>query len=457
MINDRVSVRQRGRNPATLSYETANASDCCGQRIITSQFWLNIRYRMNTRFPQHRSPHKLRLAAFALLTGSLLLFGGISQTSAQTATPQDLFQIELPTETVPPPPLRYWPHEQEIRLGYRLIGDYGTLLGHLRASRPSGLGSNWEEDAYVLLHDVNVEQALLDRIEHYSRLTGLSIVAEQYTPLQSTSSFDICITIYLSDRDVDLEAFSCAQEMHERIKYQFTLDQELIPWGINTIYHNQLNIQGSACIAAYSAFTFQEDLKADQIPHEHRAALIPPFFPFEGDTPFGRIFAQPRGFFEETRYRTDRIRRRDNTLGCQIALRETYQSQIDRIINACLISAVGIPISDAYTPAIFDSQGNKSVLNRIILTDAVIGSALWLGLVGAEASRHEYRTARLEYLEGHADAVIRALYEHPMDAQQLADLERTIEQSTETLWRSFWHVDSENLFEEIELQCLGPS
>ena len=81
-----------------------------------------------------------RFACSFAVTCALIL-GSMLSMLPRPATAQDIEQEAVSGEGIhTPPPIRYWPHDQEIRLGYRLIGDYETLLRRLRASRPMALG-----------------------------------------------------------------------------------------------------------------------------------------------------------------------------------------------------------------------------------------------------------------------------------------------------------------------------
>ena len=363
---------------------------------------------------------------------------------------------------VSPVPVRYWPREQEIRLGYRLIGDYETLLQRLRASRPRGLGAYWEQ-AFDSIAEVDVEALLLNRIAHFAELTGLSITPERYGFFDRWSPFDMCIEIYLSDRQEDLTSFPCLEEMQERLASVSRRTDAFITWGWAGTYATETNVLGAACLATYSAFTFQMEIRRDRLyanigrSRDDPTGIWAPFFELSGETTFGQISGSSLGFFGRIREITGRADRRDNTPACRQTLRETYRRQMTRIVDNCLASMLGLPISDVGPTTLMERADHPPIpnLRRLSLLD--VGSSSWVEIAGSQTAAQHQETPRLRLLEQHAEALLTRLYGNEMTAGELHQFAQAELEMRATTALDRGEVPSRgDLFKLIEEDCLGP-
>ena len=366
-------------------------------------------------------------------------------------------------EIVPPPPtVRIWPGDQEIRLGYRLIGDYETLHERLRAAEPIGIGAFWEP-AFDAIAEVDVEAELLDRIDHFAALTGLSITPERYDLADQSAPFDMCIEIYLSDRQEDETTFDCLLEMQERLAAGSAPTEAFTTWGFATTYGTNTTIRGAACFAPYSALTFRSEIFND---FRYRDPSVPrlvgvfrpaPFSRLSGQSPVGPIWGYRGGFFGTLRNTTGRTGPpRDGTAACQRTLRETYQQQINRIIDNCLVSMLGLPISDASPAAIVQRSDVSPYSSLRQLSEWAAGSDWWVSAVGYLTSHQYQETPRLRLLERRADDLLQALYGGGMTLATLQTFAAEFEANARTALAAGEGPARINLYHVIEEDCLGP-
>ncbi|MCB9947589.1 MAG: hypothetical protein H6842_07155 [Rhodospirillaceae bacterium] len=360
----------------------------------------------------------------------------------------------------PPPIVRSWPHDRDIHVGYRLIGDYWTLRQRLRASEPYGMGAYWER-AFDVIADVDIERLLLDRMARFAALTGLRIIPQPYEH-SDPASFDICIEIYLSDRLEDLTSFPCLAETQRSVPEARRIEA-FVTWGWAATYGTETTVHHAACLAVYSAFTFREDLRRSayqaiaEMPPAYRLGMWPPFFPLSGEMFAGPIMGDWLGFFGRIRQETGRSEVRDDAGNCRWVLRDTYRRQMTRIIDNCLVSALGLPISDTIPTTITSIDDPLAPSYVETLSRRTIGTQDWVKDVGTIAMRLYQESPRLRLLEGRADDLLRALYATPMSAAALQEFART-ELGTQltTALAAAEAPEERALFREIEPHCFGP-
>ena len=405
-----------------------------------------------------------------IVVGIGLLAASSAGLSGRAAADDGLDESLVPTPPraamtdagLPPPVVRYWPHGREIRLGYRLIGDYETLRERLRAAEPIGIGANWEP-AFDAIAGVDVERHLLDRVDHFAALTGLSILPERYEPADQSARFDMCIDFYLSDRREDEISFDCLLEMQDELSSSTHTTENFTAWGFVVTYGTETAIQGAACLALYSALTFRSEMASDYsradlsvAPGTVRRIRPPPFSPLFGNSPVGPIMGYPHGFFGGIRRLTDRTGEpQDDTLACRHRLRETYHRQVNRIVDNCIISALGLPISDASPAAVIERSDVSPYSTITHLPEWPAGSVRWVSAIGYQTAYRHQETPRLRLLERQADDLLQTLYGGDMALATLQGFAGELEA------RAGMAVDADaapprrNLYRAIEEDCLG--
>lgn len=398
---------------------------------------------------------RILASACAVLASTLILPHGTAMADADREISSAEIAPSIPT-------VRHWPQDREIRFGYLLIGDYAALRRHLTASEPRGLGAYWEP-AFDVIAEVDVEALLRDRVASFSELTGLSITAEPI--LQSDpESFDMCIEVFLTDREEDLTSIPCYRTMNERLGFNFLITDAFLPWGFATTYSSQNIMQGATCFAAYSAFTFQQEIGRDWFLYSfgardgRRIHMHAPFSRLSGHSPAGPILGNPRGFFGHIRYRTGRAEARDDAPACRQALRDTYELQMARIIDNCMTSMLGIPISNTSPETVIAQPDHSPYSSLRRLSEWPAGTYEWVSLIGYETTSEYQETPRFRLIEQHAHALVGELYSDPLRPSNT--LTESVHQDMQVL------IDQElergaapvrnNLYLAIEQDCLGP-
>ena len=148
-----------------------------------------------------------------------------------------------------------WPKDRPIRIGYRLHGDYATLVRRLPypAGQRDSHAYRWEPE-FDALADMNVGKILQEQISRFGSLAGLKMVATRVSGGTLWKKYDIFIDLYVSDRLADLKPFPGVGLLRSKLGNSLEYQQTLIPRGWAASFRKGERMAGAACLAMYSAF-----------------------------------------------------------------------------------------------------------------------------------------------------------------------------------------------------------
>ncbi len=322
------------------------------------------------------------LLVLCCLAGLALHGGAFAQTEARAA---NLANADRPLE------IARWPKDKPIRIGYRLHGDYATLVRRLPypAGQTDSHAYRWEPE-FDALADVNVGKILREQISRFGSLAGLKMVATRVSGGTLWKKYDIFIDLYVSDRLADLKAFPGVGLLRSRLGNSHEYRQTLIPRGWAASFGKGTQLAGAACLGMYSAFTFREEIAIDieeAIGRRMRNTLFPGAGPFtserinrgiaEGSTWRGFEWGGAKNLFEGL---SKRDARKET---CRADLKNAYHRRWGEIVSGCLSTALGLPISDV-SPQFVVSRATKEDFKSDVSSILTLpgGSRNWVRSVG---------------------------------------------------------------------------
>lgn len=294
--------------------------------------------------------------------------------------------------------LRRWRKDRKIKLGYRIVGDYPILMSRL--SWPIRKGYIRWEPAFDAVATIDVEKIIQKKVDQYAEFTGLTITPERVSDWDDSANYDIVLDIFLSDRTADLAASQGAATLRRRFVEVADLQQSFIPWGWAGAYGRRAEIVGAACQATYSAFTFREEIAADlkerNANDNSRSGPWPPFFAGGGN-----IRQKQSSLWDGLRGRvaynpTQRENLAQDTQACRTKLARAYRIRWKKIIEGCLSTALGVPISDIGPLVALREARKYSAIHPLggLELDNHLGMKDWVALVGTQT---KYRYHESDY------------------------------------------------------------